>query len=139
MRTAHKYGLDVLGSSEDTFLGAEAPTGAFSSLVPGKKKRALVIQIANAPQLAAAAGGTAGEWAASLAPDTIEQQVYARVADEMSAALRAKGVDASIKVVDAGSWALAEDDLGAAKYTTLGFAGAGVLGLLGYFWLRTKK
>jgi hypothetical protein len=144
MRTAHTHGLDVLGAeTEDDSLGATTPSGPLGSLVPGgllpgKKKRAILVQINNAPQLAAAEAGTAGVWASSIAPDTIEQQVYIAASDKLATAMRAQGVDATVKVVDASNWTLDSDDLGVAKYTALGFAGAGVLGLLGYFWLRKK-
>ena len=145
MRTAHKNGLDVLGSdTEDDVLGATTPSGPLGSLVPGgllpgKKRRAIVIQINNAPQLAVAQGGTAGAWASTIAPDTIDQQVYQGAAEQLASALREKGVDATVKVMDATNWSLDSDDLGAAKYTAMGFAGAGVLGLIGYFMLRNKK
>jgi len=144
MRSTHTHGLDVLGSDgDDDSLGATTPSGPLSSLLPGgllpgKKRRAIVIQINNAPQLAAAEAGTAGVWASSIAPDTIEQQVYIAASDKLATALRAQGVDATVKVMDATNWSLDSDDLGAAKYTAMGFAGAGVLGLLGYFWLRKK-
>jgi len=143
MRTAHTHGLDVLGAdAEDDSVGATAPSGPLGSLLPGgllpgKKRRAIVVQINNAPQLAQAKG-TAAAWASSIAPDTIEQQVYQIASDELASGLREKGVDATVKVVDASNWTLDSDDLGVAKYTALGFAGAGVLGLLGYFWLRKK-
>jgi hypothetical protein len=145
----HTHGLDVLGADfetsevdtsedistpDDFVLGALVPGG----LLPGKKRRAIVIQINNAPQLAVAQGGTAGAWASTIAPDTIDQQVYQGAAEQLAGALREKGVDATVKVMDATNWSLDSDDLGAAKYTAMGFAGAGVLGLLGYFWLRKK-
>jgi hypothetical protein len=144
MRSTHTRGLDVLGSdAEDDSVGATTPSGPLSSLLPGgllpgKKKRAIVIQINNAPQIAASQGGTAGAWASTIAPDTIDQQVYQGAAEQLAGALREKGVDATVKVMDATNWSLDSDDLGAAKYTAMGFAGAGVLGLLGYFWLRKK-
>jgi len=112
---------------EDTLLGAQA-----------KKQRALIIQINNVPQLVAAQGEVAS-LAQQIVPDSIDAKVYETVGDQLLAGLKDKGVDATIKTVDVSKWALDEDDLGAFKFTAIGFASASVLGLIAYFMFRGTK
>lgn len=67
----------------------------------GAEPRGILIKVRNAPQLAAAQGGAAGAVAATLVPETIENVVLDKMAEQFRSQLRQKGVDADVQVVAA--------------------------------------
>lgn len=105
---AYSYGLDVLGA-EDGF-------------APG---RGVLIQVHNSAQLARSQGAIASV-AQALAPETIDAKVLDQIKSELAKALKEKGVDAVVTVVDPASFRPADGshiwvDVAA------GVGGAGVL------------
>lgn len=84
-------GVDALGAEDGDceVLGAE---------VPGQGPY-LTIHVKNVPELVKQQGGSAGAAAFSLVPQTIENTVYTKMASEIGAGMKQKGVDADIQIV----------------------------------------
>lgn len=84
-------GLNVLGTPHAIFQRTRFGTD--------ETQRAILIQVRNAAQLARSQG-TLASLAQAVAPATIENKVNAQISSEISSALKAKGVDASVTIVD---------------------------------------
>jgi hypothetical protein len=89
MRTAdlHSLGLDVLG--------AAMPFATRSAT-----NRAVLIRVKNMSQVVAAQGGKMGSLFYASMPDTIEAEAYKKMADQVAAGMKEKGVDAEVMVVE---------------------------------------
>lgn len=80
-------------------VGADAASG-----------RGVLVQVRNVPALIKAQGGRTGSFIDSLVPDTMEATVYSKMADEIAAGMKEKGVDADVKVVAASGYHSASSD-----------------------------
>lgn len=74
----------------------------------GNSSRAILLRVRNVPQLVAAQS-KAGAFLQQLAPDTIEAQVYSTIKDELSSAMKEKGVDADVQIVSGSGYSPAPD------------------------------
>ena len=108
--------------------------GADSSV---QTTKAVLIKVKNAAELARSQGAVAS-FAQALAPASIEAKVISTVAAQLKSALRDKGVDADVSVVEPGAYTSA----GVSHIASdLGFAigGAGVAGLIYWLVKRWRK
>lgn len=117
---------DTRGHRQDrqVVLGASLP------LAPSRPQgdQALVIRVKNVPELVAKEGGATGKLVHSLVPQTIANTVYDKMAAEMRAKFKEKGVDADVEVT------YAPPAVGRSPKDF--FVGAGVgAGLIGAVWL----
>lgn len=69
--------------------------------------QAILVKIKNAPELAKGSGVT-GVIANALVPATTEAMVYSQAAGELKTALKEKGVEADVTVVEPSGWKPAE-------------------------------
>lgn len=93
--------------------------------------RAILIRVRNTNQLARSQGGVATA-AAALAPNAIDHEVNSKIAKELEQALRGKGVDAEVKVVEPAqmqTWTSASSPVWKTALIGLGALGASYLAL----------
>lgn len=93
-------------------LGAEEPS------------RAILLRVKNARVLAAKEGGAPGAIAATVVPETIEGVVLQKIGDELDKNLRAKGVDAEVRIVSASGQPVAKSGFGEGIFVGLAVCAA---------------
>lgn len=100
----------------------------------GLTNHAVLVKVKNVAELVRAQGAVAS-LAQAVAPASIESKVYATLKDELKTALKDKGVDADISVVDPANYVSAGwDHLGTDLGLAIGGAGIGAL----IYWLFTR-
>ncbi len=92
--------------------------------------RALLIHVTNAPDVVKSQG-TMAAIAQGLAPDTIDEQVYMKMADQLKQKMAEQGVKVDIKLVDTNTMKLVNESQ-VWRYATYGLAGALGLGIAGF-------
>lgn len=116
----------------DSFDGTVLP-----SKIRTETERAILIRLRNPGALARGQGATAA-FAESLAPATVEAQVYDEVASQLDAALLSKNVDAEVSIVEPKMWSpagLAHVGSDIAFFV----GGAGIVGALYWLFSGRKK
>jgi hypothetical protein len=108
-----------------TNIGAQSPGG-----------HALLIRVNNTADVVSQQGALA-QLAQTLAPMTIEGQMYSTLASRLKSALADQGVDASTTVVDPAGYKPATSDV--LRDVAIGVLGAGVFAGLAYLFKRGRK
>lgn len=74
-----------------TFVGTDS--------IPSGPGPFVTVHVRDVPALVKAQGGAIGELVVRLAPQAIENQVYEKMATQIAAGMKDKGVDAEVKIV----------------------------------------
>lgn len=128
------------GGAPDSFVkaGAASSAGGFAGGQAGA--RAVLIRVKDVAALVKAQGGGVGAFAVSLAPDTISDVVYSKIAAELASGFKEKGVDVDVKVVSPVGFQLAgSSPIWKPLAITFGAAGAGYGAWRIFKWWRGRK